>query len=179
MVMGLAMVIDKMTGFFSMLIENLTVVPELASQMYTLAGGIGALGSAALIGAQGIMASAVALDAMQKILQIGGLDFKDIAAVGDSVVNIGSGVDKFASGLEKISSLTTSLSAITGKGFLAVRSEGATSSMVMGSDEVMKNFIDGKLTVDVKIPEIKLPEITLNVTVNGDQVNVTKMIGRA
>ena len=62
---------------------------------------------------------------------------------------------------------------------MAVRSDGGATSMVMGSDSVMQNFMDGKLTVDVKIPEIKLPEITLNVTVNNDQVDVKKVIGRA
>jgi hypothetical protein len=49
--------------------------------------------------------------------------------------------------------------------------------MVMGSGGVMQNFVDGKMTVDVKIPEISMPEITVNVYVDKKgNVDVIKTI---
>jgi hypothetical protein len=39
--------------------------------------------------------------------------------------------------------------------------------MVVGSGDIMKNFVDGKITVDVKIPEINMPTPQVHVYIDG------------
>jgi hypothetical protein len=48
-------------------------------------------------------------------------------------------------------------------GFIAVRSDGSSTSMVMGSEGIIKQMSEGKLEVDINMPEIKLPEINIEV----------------
>ena len=39
-------------------------------------------------------------------------------------------------------------------GFIAVRAEGGSTSMVMGSEGIIKQMSEGKLEVDINMPEI-------------------------
>ena len=106
---------------------------------------------------------------------IGGIGM--LAQLGDSFDKIGSGMSNFANGLSQIKSITSDLAGMGDSGFLAVKSDGTATSMVMGSGGVMQNFVDGKMTVDVKIPEISMPEITVNVYVDKKgNVDVIKTI---
>jgi len=179
MFMGLSMVMDSMTGFIQLMIANIAVLPALGAAFYVMGGGLYFMAAAGVVAAYGLGAAAIALAGIMAIMKLGGMSFGDLAAAGESVANMGEGVQNLASGLGQMRSMAADIGAIGSKGFLAVRSDAGATSMVMGSDEVMKNFIDGKLTVDVKIPEIKLPEIILNVTVTGDKVDVKKSIGKA
>jgi hypothetical protein len=70
-------------------------------------------------------------------------------------------------------------------GFVAVSSDGGSTSMVMGSDGIIKQMSEGKLQVDVNMPEIKMPPININVTFNDNKlkdlinVQIAKKVGRA
>ena len=75
---------------------------------------------------------------------------------------------KIADGLDKIKSSVMELSNIKMDGFLALTTDGASTSMIMGSESVIKNLSEGKLTVDVKMPEMKMPEINVKVYI-GDR----------
>ena len=75
---------------------------------------------------------------------------------------------KIAGGLDKIKSSVMELSNIKMDGFLALSTDGASTSMMMGSDNVIKNLSEGKLTVDVKMSEFKMPEINVKVYI-GDR----------
>tara|TARA_R110002110_G_scaffold76975_2_gene202444 strand:- start:930 stop:3374 length:2445 start_codon:yes stop_codon:yes gene_type:complete len=176
---GMAAVISGLTSLITLMVENLAVLPLIGMAFYMFAGGLMAMGAAGVYAAIGLGVSMAALVAIMAVMAFGGMNFGDITAAGEGIGQMGIGVEKLASGLGKIKSMAAQISNMGDQGFLAVRSDGTATSMVMGSDDVMKNFIDGKMTIDVKIPEIKMPEITLNVTVNGGDVDVVKKIARA
>ena len=48
-------------------------------------------------------------------------------------------------------------------GFIAVRADGGSTSMVRGSEGIIKQMSEGKLEIDINMPEIKLPEINIEV----------------
>ena len=152
---------------------------EAPSALLGMANGFIALGTAAGGAAFGLFASVGGLAAILGTMAMGGMDFADMLNVGDNVVKMATAMDKFGSGLSKIKAISAELAAIQGDGFLAVTSDGSATSVVMGSGDVMQNFVDGKLTVDVKMPDFNMPEIILNVTVNGSDVSVEKIIANA
>lgn len=55
-------------------------------------------------------------------------------------------------------------------GFIAIRTEGGSTSMVMGSEDVITSLSKGKLTVDVKMPEMKMPEINVQVYIGDTEL---------
>ncbi|HBQ59716.1 MAG TPA: hypothetical protein DD671_08855, partial [Balneolaceae bacterium] len=68
---------------------------------------------------------------------------------------------KVAKGFNDIKSALVELSTLQIDGFLAMTSDGAKSSLVMGSDGVLKSISEGRLTVDVQMPEMKIPDINV------------------
>ena len=68
--------------------------------------------------------------------------------------------------LSNFISLVTEFAKIDFDGFIAVSSEGGATSMVMGSSGVLKQMSEGKLTVDVNMPQIVMPPIEINVIFN-------------
>ena len=75
--------------------------------------------------------------------------------------------EKIANGLNKVKSAMAELSTLKIDGFLAMATDGAKSSIVMGSQGVIKSLSEGKLAIDVNMPEIALPPINVVVEVNG------------
>ena len=75
---------------------------------------------------------------------------------------------KIASGFQQIKSALVDISSVQVDGFLALKTDGASTSMVMGSDGLIKNMTEGKLTVDVKMPEMKMPDVYVKVYI-GDR----------
>ena len=78
--------------------------------------------------------------------------------------------EKIASGLNKVKSAMMELSTLKIDGFLAMSTDGAKSSIVMGSQGVIKSLSEGRLTVDVNMPEISLPPINVVVRVNDQKL---------
>jgi hypothetical protein len=64
----------------------------------------------------------------------------------------------------------TKFASLDFKGFVAIRSDGGSTSLVMGSEGVIKSLSEGKLTVDVNMPEIKMPDIKIEVVVNDQEL---------
>ena len=81
---------------------------------------------------------------------------------------------KIADGLTKVKSAMMELSTLKIDGFLAMSTDGAKSSIVMGSQGVIKSLSEGRLSIDVNMPEIALPPI--NVVVKVDDVELKKVI---
>jgi hypothetical protein len=79
--------------------------------------------------------------------------------------------EKIAAGLTKVKSAMMELSTLKIDGFLAMSTDGAKSSIVMGSQGVIKSLSEGKLAIDVNMPEIALPPINVVVEVNGSGLN--------
>lgn len=75
--------------------------------------------------------------------------------------------NKIADGLMKVKSAMMELSTLKIDGFLAMSTDGAKSSIVMGSQGVIKSLSEGRLSIDVNMPEISLPPINVIVQVNG------------
>ena len=73
-----------------------------------------------------------------------------------------------AAGFNKIKSAVMELSNIKMDGFLAMHTDGSETSFIMGSDGLIKSISEGKLVVDVKMPEFKLPEVLVKVFI-GDR----------
>ena len=73
-----------------------------------------------------------------------------------------------ASGLEKVKSVLMELSTVKIDGFLAMTTDGTNSSFIMGSEGMIKNISEGKLVVDVKMPEMKMPDVSVKVYI-GDR----------
>ena len=73
---------------------------------------------------------------------------------------------KIADGLSRVKSAMMELSTLKIDGFLAMSTDGTNSSVVMASSGVIKSLSEGRLTVDVNMPEIALPPINVVVEVN-------------
>tara|TARA_R110002153_G_scaffold120635_2_gene265916 strand:- start:108 stop:2405 length:2298 start_codon:yes stop_codon:yes gene_type:complete len=89
----------------------------------------------------------------------GGFDIQALADIDTSAV---------AAGINEIKSAVMELAGIKMDGFLAMHTDGSSSSFVMGSDGLIKSISEGKLIVDVKMPEMKLPEVLVKVFI-GDR----------
>lgn len=76
--------------------------------------------------------------------------------------------DKIASGITKVKSALMELSTLKIDGFLAMSTDGVSTSMIMGSKGLISKISEGKLTVDVKMPEMKMPDINVKVYI-GDR----------
>ena len=89
----------------------------------------------------------------------GGFDIQALAEIDTS---------KVAAGINEIKSAVMELAGIKMDGFLAMHTDGSSSSFIMGSDGLIKSISEGKLIVDVKMPEMKLPEVLVKVFI-GDR----------
>jgi len=75
------------------------------------------------------------------------------------------------SGVASVKSAVAELSnAVVDGGFIAIKTDGSATSMVAGSDDVIAKMADGKITVDVKMPEMKTPKIELHVQIDGEKL---------
>ena len=75
---------------------------------------------------------------------------------------------KISAGIKDIKSAVMELSSVKIDGFLAMTTDGTSSSFVMGSDGLIKSISEGTLTVDVKMPDMQMPDISVKVYI-GDR----------
>ena len=80
-------------------------------------------------------------------------------------------VDKLAGDLERVKASMLGLAGTKIDGFLAIKSDGAATSLVMGSEDVVKNISEGKISVDVSIPEIAAPNVSVKVYLDGQEMS--------
>ena len=83
-----------------------------------------------------------------------------------------------AAGFNKIKSAVMELSNIKMDGFLALKTTGDETSFVMGSQamETAMLISGGKLTVDVRMPKMEMPEFNIKVFLSGEEM---KQIAKA
>ena len=90
-----------------------------------------------------------------------------------------------AAGFDKIKSAVMELSSVKIDGFLAMTTDGTSSSFVMGSDGLIKSISEGKLVVDVKMPEMQMPDVSVKVYIGNRELKdiirteVKAVVGRA
>jgi len=105
----------------------------------------------------------------------------DIAAVANV------DMDKVAAGITKVKSALAELSSVKVSGMVAMTTDGTNTSMIMGSvaTEMAMLLSGGKLEVDVKIPEMRMPEINVKVYIGDRELRdiirteVTSVVGAA
>ena len=106
-------------------------------------------------------------------------------AFADNFASIEQSVKGTMGSLTKFISVMRDFASLDYDGFVAVKSDGAGTSMVMGSENIIKQMSEGKLEVEVKMPEIKMPQINIEVLFNDDKLNgiieakVADMVGGA
>ena len=69
--------------------------------------------------------------------------------------------------IAEIKSAVMELAGIKMDGFLAMHTDGSSSSFVMGSDGLIKSISEGKLIVDVKMPKMEIPDVLVKVFLDG------------
>ena len=74
-------------------------------------------------------------------------------------------MSKITEGINQVRSAMAELSTVETSGFIALTTDGTNTSMVMASEGIIKNLSEGRLTVDVNMPEIKMPEIKIELVV--------------
>ena len=87
--------------------------------------------------------------------------------------------------MAKFVQMMTEFAQVDFKGFVAIRSDGSSTSMIMGSEDVITSLSEGKLTVDVKMPQITMPDISVKVYIGNRELKdivrteVFNTLGRA
>ena len=81
-------------------------------------------------------------------------------------IAISNAITNTAKALSEMISLMIEFAQIDFDGFIAVRRDGGATSLVMGSEGIISAMSEGRLTVDINMPELKLPEIKINIHVD-------------
>jgi hypothetical protein len=84
--------------------------------------------------------------------------------MGEGLMKMGSGLGTVVAALGVIQSLTDE------DGFFAVTTDGSKTSMVSAKGGVLTSFTSENISVDVKIPEIKVPAPIVHVYIDGREV---------
>jgi len=91
--------------------------------------------------------------------------------------------DKMATNIQSVKSALMELALVSASmdGVLAIKTDGSSTSLVMGSGDAISSFSEGKLTVDVNIPKVSAPNVTVQVYIDGSQIEaaVAKVISEA
>jgi hypothetical protein len=103
----------------------------------------------------------------------GGLTFSmgELTTFANAMQMIGAGMISYVQGLEKIASVTSQVKASIGNGLFAATVEGGKTSVVMAGEGTLKAISASKIEVDVRIPEIKVPQTIVHVYVDGKEVS--------
>jgi len=112
----------------------------------------------------------LALGAMAAALLFSDVSFGQLLGIGDVLAAGGTGIKNMAKGLKDISTTMDTMNETAGDGFVAIRSEGGSTSMIMGGNDVMKNLVDGKITVDVNIPKMEMPAPVVHVYLDSNKM---------
>lgn len=164
----LSMAVDSFTALFTTLSEGSEKFPLAAAGLYMMAGGMTALGSAALLASTGLIAAMSTLGIMNTIFNLGGGGFSEMIKAGESVTKMGNSIDKFGSGLEKIKSVATQLKNSIGDSMIAATMEGEKLSLVVGKEAgVATLFKNDTLNIKVDMPTINIPTPKFDVYLDG------------
>lgn len=88
----------------------------------------------------------------------------------EGFVSIGESVAKATAQLNEFVSLMIKVAQLDFKGFIALRTDSSGTSMVMGSESVLTSISEGKLRVDVNMPEFTMPEVHVKVYIGKEEL---------
>ena len=162
---------------FETLVANMDTLPELALGLYLAGPAFAAFGAGVASGAVSLalatpflLIANYALSGMVETVTLLGAGF---SAMGTGILDASSGISALVAGLQQISDLTGE------EGFIAVSSDGGKTSVVSAKGGIIKNFTSDSITVDVKIPEIKMPEVNVKVYIGDTELRdiIRKTVG--
>ena len=138
-----------------------------------IAYSVGALGMAVMLSTAAIMFLMLSMTTLGGVFAGIGMfmGINALEGVGSSMDRIGDGMDKFANGLSKVKEAAVGMRGIADKAFMAFTTDGSKTSAIISSTDIVKNMVLGKMTVDVKIPEIEIPQVTVNIYMDGSLVS--------
>jgi hypothetical protein len=91
-------------------------------------------------------------------------------AFAGGFISIGESVAKATAQLNEFVSLMLKVAQLDFKGFIALRTDSSGTSMVMGSESVLTSISEGKLRVDVNMPEFTMPEVHVKVFIGKEEL---------
>lgn len=170
---SLSFLVESIGNLMSSMADSVDVLPLVAGGILGIAYSVGVLGMAVLMSTGAIMFLLATIGVLGGIFASIGM-FMGISAldgIGKSMNSIGGGMDKFANGLSKVKETAMGMKGITDKAFMAFTTDGSKTSAIISSTDIVKNMVLGKMTVDVKIPDIEVPQVTVNIYMDGSLIN--------
>ena len=159
LVYAMSELITSITGLFSLFVQNVAILPQLATGLYAVGGAFAVFGAGLMAGAYGL---AVAVPLLLVMALLMDPIIEKVTALGQAFNLVGAGMTAITEGLDAISRFKDN------DDFFAITTDGGKTSMVSAKGGIIKNFTSDSITVDVKIPEIKMPEVNVKVYI-GDR----------
>jgi hypothetical protein len=163
-----ALLVYSITELMTLLINNLSVLPEFAAKLIMVGGAFAYFGASVLLGASSLGAAVPLLVMAAPVLAMIAISAMAIGVgfdmMGEGLMKMGSGLGTVVAALGVIQSLTDE------DGFFAVTTDGSKTSMVSAKGGVLTSFSSENISVDVKIPEIKVPAPIVHVYIDGREV---------
>ena len=88
---------------------------------------------------------------------------KMLQSFAEAFITVKDNISEIVGDMTGLLAVINEFASLDFDGFIAVRAEGGSTSMVMGSEGIIKQMSEGKLEVDINMPEIKLPEINIEI----------------
>lgn len=144
---------------------TITGSPAMYEMPKVMGENFGAMGDMADGTAKALKKPIKALHGMWDIFhKSGSPDLYELpAAFAENFASIEKSVKGTMGSLTKFISVMKEFASLEYDGFVAVKTDGTGTSMVMGSGGIIRQMSEGKLEVEVKMPEIKMPQINIEV----------------
>lgn len=169
---GMAALVESITGLFTTMSQSVDTMPVVILGIFALGAAFLFLGYAATFSSTGIFLGLAALTAMFLLFKLTGTSMADMFGAGDEILKIGIGIEKFGQGLNNIRTAVGEIKGALGDDGLFAASIGPeSSSLVVGSGvSVAKLFKNNKIEVEVKMPEVSIPKINVNVYIGNEEL---------
>jgi len=181
---GIAAVVKAITGLFTVLLQSVDALPQLALGMYLLGSAFLFLGFSAMSASVGLLMGLGALTVMLATLALSGTSIGEMMSIGDGIFKIGDGVSRFAQGLQSIKSTAAEIKSAMGDTMIAASMEGSKMSVVVGKEAgITTLFKNDTLNIKVDMPQINIPTPKFDIFIDGQVIDArieerrTKAVG--
>ena len=169
---GIAAVVKAITGLFTVLLQSVEALPQLALGMYLLGSAFLFLGFSAMSASVGLLMGLGALTVMLATLALSGTSIGEMMSIGDGIFKIGDGVSRFAQGLQSIKSTAAEIKSAMGDTMIAASMEGSKMSVVVGKEAgITTLFKNDTLNIKVDMPQINIPTPKFDIYIDGQVID--------
>ena len=169
---GIAAVVKAITGLFTVLLQSVEALPQLALGMYLLGSAFLFLGFSAMSASVGLLMGLGALTVMLATLALSGTSIGEMMSIGDGIFKIGDGVSRFAQGLQSIKSTAAEIKSAMGDTMIAASMEGSKMSVVVGKEAgITTLFKNDTLNIKVDMPQINIPTPKFDIFIDGQAID--------